>query len=322
MTKKGEEAERYDVIVIGDMFYDIATMPLRDYPEKDKQSGCEFMLSIGGQGGNCAAACASMGLNTSLICKLGNDVLSKWIISELQKLGVSCFAGISDKEEHPGITVSISFEDGSRSMLSDRGANLDLKTEDIDFELLRKTRFLMRAGHWNTEGLFSSNKKIISFAKSADVYTGVDIGWSAYIGWTDGARESVFDFLPSTDFLFVNVAEVKGLSGKEVGGEHELLEQGCKNVIVHKGAEGSAWVCKDFEISCPAFEVTPISPTGVGDVFNAGFIYAFLGGKEAEDCLIFANACAAVYIGKKRMQNVFPTITEVKNQYKLKVKRK
>ncbi len=60
----------------------------------------------------------------------------------------------------------------------------------------------------------------------------------------------------------------------------------------------------------------------MGDVFNAGFIYAFLGGKEAEDCLIFANACAAVYIGKKRMQNVFPTITEVKNQYKLKGKRK
>jgi len=308
----------YDVIVIGDVFYDIATMPVRDYPERDKQRGCEFMLSIGGQAGNCAAACASLGLKTALICKTGNDVLSKWITSELRKSGVSCFATTSEKEElqHPGITVSISFEDGSRSMLSDRGANLDLKEEDVDFELLRKTRFLMRAGHWNTAGLFPSNKKTLSFAKSAGVYTGMDIGWSAYLGWTASARQTVFDFLPSTDFLFVNEAEIKGLSGKEKG-EHELLEKGCKNVIVHRGAKGSSWITGDFEISRPAFKVKPISPTGVGDVFNAGFIYAFLGGKEAGEGLSFANACAAIHISKKRLGNVFPTIKEVENLYKL-----
>ncbi|MCW3135067.1 MAG: carbohydrate kinase family protein [Methanophagales archaeon] len=302
----------YDVVLIGDAFYDIATMPVRDYPERDKQIGCEFMLSIGGQAGNCAAACASLGLKTALICKTGDDVLSKWIISELQKLGVNCFATIAQKEEfpHSGITVSISFEDGSRSMLSDRGANLDLKEEDMDFELLTETSFLMRAGHWNTEGLFAANNKILRIAKSAGVSTGVDIGWSAYLGWTESARQTVFDFLPSTDFLFVNEAEIKGLSGKERG-EHELLERGCENVIIHRGAKGSSWVNRDFEISCPAFKVKPISPTGVGDVFNAGFIYAFLEGKDAEECLKFANACAAAHISKKRLRNVVPTIKDV-----------
>ncbi|MCK4476524.1 MAG: carbohydrate kinase family protein [Methanophagales archaeon] len=312
---KEREIYDYDVVVIGDVFYDIATMPVRNYPERDKQIGCEFTLNIGGQAGNCAAACASLGLKPALICKTGNDVLSKWITSELQKLGVGCFATTSEKEElqHPGITVSISFEDGSRSMLSDRGANLDLKEEDVDFELLKKARFLMRAGHWNTEGLFTANKKILRFAKSVGVYTGVDIGWSAYLGWTAPTRQTVFDFLPSTDFLFVNEAEIKGLSEKEKGEEreHELLEKGCENVIVHRGAKGSSWITRDFEINCPAFKVKPISPTGVGDVFNAGFIYAFLGGKDAKECLKFANACAATHISKKRLRNVFPTIKDV-----------
>ena len=302
----------FDVVLIGDVFYDIATMPVRDYPERDKKIGCEFMLSIGGQAGNCAAACTSLGLKTALICKTGNDMLSKWIISELQKLGVGCFATTSEKEElqHPGITVSISFEDGNRSMLSDRGANLDLKEEDVDFELLKKTSFLMRAGHWNTEGLFTANEKILRVAKSVDVYTGVDIGWSAYLGWTEEARQTVFDFLPSTDFLFVNEAEIKVLSEKEEGA-HELLERGCENVIVHRGAKGSSWIARDSEISCPSFKVKPISPTGVGDVFNAGFIYAFLGGMDAMGCLKFANACAATHISKKRLRNIFPTIKDV-----------
>ncbi len=314
-----QNTERYDVVVIGDVFCDIATMPIEDYPERDKQIGCEFVLTIGGQAGNCAATCTSLGLKTALICKTGNDVLSHWVLSELQKVGVNCFAVLTKKEElqHPGITVSIAFEDGSRSMLSDRGANVNLTEEDVNFELLRKARFVMRAGHWNTEGLFLTNKKILEFAKSGGVYTGVDIGWSAYLGWTAHARQTVFDLLPSTDFLFANEAEINGLSDKkDKEGAYDLLDNGCKNVIVHSGALGSSWIGNEFEISCPAFNVKPISPTGGGDAFNAGFIYAVLAGKEAGECLRFANACAAAYISAKRRGNVFPTIKEVENLYK------
>ncbi|MFZ2071147.1 MAG: carbohydrate kinase family protein [Halobacteriota archaeon] len=308
-----DDEMRYDVIVIGDVFCDIATMPIRDYPERDKQIGCEFMLSTGGQAGNCAAACASLGLRTALICKAGNDVLSNWVLSELRTLGVRCFNTISGKGNRSGITVSIAFEDGSRSMLSDRGANIELKGDDVDFELLKEAGFVMRAGHWNTEGLFTSNKRLIEFANSASVFTGVDIGWSAYLGWTDRAKETVFEFLPFTEFLFVNEAEIKGLCAdtKEGGGAHELLDRGCKNVIVHRGANGSSWICKEFELNCPSFNVKPISPTGAGDVFNAGFIYALLELKAAEDCLKFANACAALHISRRRAINVFPTVESV-----------
>jgi sugar/nucleoside kinase (ribokinase family) len=78
------------------------------------------------------------------------------------------------------------------------------------------------------------------------------------------------------------------LNAKE--GAQELLDKCCKGVIVHQGARGSSWICNDFELSCPSRTVKPISLTGVGAVFNAGFIYAFLVGKEAEVCLIFADA--------------------------------
>lgn len=311
----------YDVVVIGDVFYDIMTKPIKAYPKKDKQLGCEFIFSIGGQGGNCAAACASLGLKTTFIFKIGNDVFSKAILEELQKIDVHCFPVISysyseDEAHHEvGITVSIAFEDGSRSMLSDRGANMSLRRDNIDFEVIKKAKFLMRAGHWNTEGLFSANKEIMSFAKSAGIYTGVDIGWSAYLGWNEAAKKTVFDFLPFTDFLFANQEEIKKLSGMEREGEFKLLESGCKNIIIHKGKEGSAWVSKEKEVSYDAFKVKPVKPTGAGDVFNAAFIYAFLnlnvnGEEEKKECLKFANACAATHI--KRCENVYPKVEEVK----------
>ena len=313
------KAERYDVVVIGDVFCDLATRPIEAYPERDKQIGCDFMLKIGGQAGNCAAACASLGLKTALVCKTGNDVLSQWALSELQNGGVNCFVRAPEKEDlqRPGITVSIAFEDGSRSMLTDRGVNVALKEEDVNIELLRQARFVMRAGHWNTEGLFTVNKRLLEVAQSAGAHTGVDIGWSAYLGWTARTRQTVFDFLPYTEYLFVNEAELQALSDRKgMKGARNVLDKGCRNVIVHRGVEGSSWVTTESETSSPAFTIAPMNPTGGGDVFNAGFIYAVLTGREAEDCLRFANACAAVYISTTRIKNPFPTVKAVENLYK------
>ena len=50
--KQSEERKEYDVVVVGDLFCDIATKPLRDYPKRDHQTGCEFFISLGGQAGN------------------------------------------------------------------------------------------------------------------------------------------------------------------------------------------------------------------------------------------------------------------------------
>ena len=308
------EEGRFDVVVIGDLFCDLATMPIASYPERDRQLGCQFQLTLGGQAGNCAAACASLGLKTALIAKLGHDVLSRWARSELEHLGVTVLASLTEKAElqHPGITVSITFTDGSRSMLSDRGANSELTEADVSLALLEKARFVMRAGHWNTEGLFAANRKILETAQAAGAQTGVDIGWSAYLGWTAHARASVFQFLPATGFLFLNAAELERLSGTQgMKGARELVARGCTHVILHQGAQGSAWVTRDVEISSPAFTVVPINPTGVGDVFNAGFIHAILDGKEPAACLRFANACAATYISTKRRGNVFPALRDV-----------
>ena len=93
--------------------------------------------------------------------------------------------------------------------------------------------------------------------------------------------------------------------------DRDILARGCRNVIVHRGAKGSSWVTSDFTVSSPSFKVKVVSPTGAGDVFNAGFIYAFLDGKAAEECLEFANACAALHISRTRARNAFPRLDEV-----------
>ncbi|MHC1580012.1 MAG: carbohydrate kinase family protein [Candidatus Alkanophagales archaeon] len=303
---------RYDVVVIGDVFYDIMTSPLEDYPERDTQVGVEFLTSLGGQAGNCAAACASLGLRTALICKVGSDELSSLLLRVLEGYGVECFTSVSERFRSPGITVSITFRDGSRTMLSYRGANLDLRHEDVDYDVLRRARFLMRAGHWNTPSLFAANRRILGFARrECGVPTALDIGWSAYLGWGEDARNSVLELLPETEFLFVNERELKALAGASDVRScvRRLLDSGCENVVLHLGERGSAWLSEDLEVRVGAFRAEVRRPTGAGDAFNAGFIFAFLRGKSPEDCLRFANACGAVHLQKERG---YPTLEEVK----------
>ena len=332
--ENGDGCGEYDVVVIGDLFCDISTNPLRGYPAKDKQEACDFMLSLGGQAGNCAAACGALGLRTAFICKCGDDPISHWLLAFLRNNGVECFSSVKMGGK-PGITVSIVFDDGSRSMLSDRGANMELCSDDIDLSLVERARFVMRAGHWNTECLFDANRMILEHAKASGAFTGVDIGWSAYKGWTEEAKKSVFDILPFTDFLFVNEAELDALcssqqqrhstqqqrprrtdsernkSGINVENVNEIISRGGSNVIIHRGSEGSAWISEEIEVFCQAFEVPIVNPTGAGDVFNAAFICAFLAGESPESCLKFANACAAVFLSMRNREK-YPTIDDVR----------
>jgi len=58
----------------------------------------------------------------------------------------------------------------------------------------------------------------------------------------------------------------------------------------------SASLVDDSIITYPAFEVKPNITCGAGDAWNAGRIFGLLNGFERHDCLVLANALAALYI--------------------------
>jgi len=106
---------------------------------------------------------------------------------------------------------------------------------------------------------------------------------------------AVRKLIQHTAIFMPNAREAKHLS-QEVDLETAIRKLGevCPVVVVKDGANGSlAW--KDGRIvHCPALKVEPLDTTGAGDCFNAGFLKAWLDGRDLLECLRWGNAAGGL----------------------------
>ena len=101
-----------------------------------------FSSETGGGGINTAANFANLGFETSTIVKLGNDFAKKNILRKMDKLGIDDDCVCFDEHEHTGFSVILMSFQGDRTVLAHRGANAKLKKEDINWEEIKKAKWL------------------------------------------------------------------------------------------------------------------------------------------------------------------------------------
>jgi ribokinase len=82
--------------------------------------------------------------------------------------------------------------------------------------------------------------------------------------------------------------------------EFFVNKTGEKTVIIKVGAEGSYLYRHGKGEIIPAFKADAVDTTGAGDNFVGGFLFSYLQGMDAADCVRFASAVSALsvqYIG-------------------------
>jgi sugar/nucleoside kinase (ribokinase family) len=77
------------------------------------------------------------------------------------------------------------------------------------------------------------------------------------------------------------------------------------------GEQGAMAIDDQGTHYAPAFAVEAVDTTGAGDVFRAGFIYAWLRSWPTDDILRFANAAAAVSCTRLGALGGIPSLEEV-----------
>ena len=123
------------VVVIGDIFADMTTH-IMAYPHcGDGTYGTPLHRNGGGTGGNIAAGLGVLGVDTSIICRLGDDEVGHYLKNDMLNYHVHSEGIPLDPEHASGLVLIAVTPDGERTIwvLANGSAYEKLKPEDVAY---------------------------------------------------------------------------------------------------------------------------------------------------------------------------------------------
>ncbi len=256
------------------------------YPVGEKMLIKKIYFMTGGGGTNTSVGFSRLGLRAGFLGKTGVGNNSDIIMRELHKDKVE-FLGVRDKKFHTGYSVILDSHGKDRTILTFKGANDELKLEEINLRKLNTKWFyfssLMKESFKTMEKLseYASRKKI-KIAYNPSSYQ-----------CKRGARY-LSKILGNTEILVLNKQEAEMLSGRKEGKVFSALRKlGPKIVCVTDGIKGNKVFDGIHLYSGGTHKNIKCSEkTGAGDAFSSGFVGALIKGEDIERAMQFGSANA------------------------------
>ncbi|MGY1776375.1 carbohydrate kinase family protein [Geodermatophilus sp. SYSU D00804] len=266
------------VVVVGDLATDVVAV-LSGEPAPGSDRPAAIRTRGGGAGANVAAHLAALGVPVTLAGCVGDDPAGAALLAELAAAGV----GLAVRTVHgaaSGTIVSLVEPDGQRSMLADRGANLDLRPDDLPPPLpgahLHLSGYTLLDERPRAAGLAA-----LAAARAAGCTVSLDPASTGPL-----AGYGVDRWLADTagvDLLLPNADEARLLSGcADVTDAARALAARHGAVAVTLGGDGALWAAGTAVLHRPARPARVVDTTGAGDAFTAGLLAVWLGGPDAD----------------------------------------
>lgn len=304
----------YDVLAIGEINADLVMEGLASVPETGKELMCRgSKLMLGSSTAICACVMASLGLRTGFLGKLGTDPFGVVCENYMRRYGIDMKYVIKDDSIRTGLTVSLSCG-SDRALVTDCADTVDcLREEDLPEKPWEEARHIHIGSYFLQPRFAALLPPFLKKVKAHGMTVSLDAGWQEEQNWDNGLK----DTLPYVDIFFPNESEVCGIgrsSNVEEAAErvHAMMNGGL--LVVKCGADGAMAVTKDSVLRCPGFSSEVVDTTGAGDSFNAGFLYAWLNGKELETCLRYGNAVGAESVRHSGGTEHCPTLEEAEKR--------
>ncbi|MGD8238664.1 MAG: carbohydrate kinase family protein [Armatimonadota bacterium] len=281
-----------------------------EYPAKIDVG--DILVDTGGGATNTAITFARFGLKTAFFGKLGDDEPGRQVIRRLEQEGIDCSLAVTTGEHHTGFSVILTSFEGDRTILVHRGANNQLRGEDIDWDRLEQTRwvYISSLGGSSSEWL----DEIAHFAEEHGISAVMNPGSHQIRQGVD----AMCNILGTLEVLFLNRREAALMTGvgaaetvvdaDEPGFDREewaaslqptferLKQCGPKAIVISDGANGSCAYDGTTLWSMPALPAEVTSTVGAGDAYCAAFVAVLVKGGDVPRAMQIgtANAAAAI----------------------------
>ncbi len=297
-------------IVVGQWMTDVVASlpgPLR----QGTDTGADVRVLGGGAAANTAAWLAFDGHVTTLVGRIGNDLLGRAGRAELEEVGVTCCLAI-DPRRPSGTCIVLVTPDGERTMIPDAGANQALTPADLPDDLFTAGSHLHLSGYTLlVDGSRMAGLSALDRARLRGMTTSVDV---ASVGpLADAGAARFLSWVTGIDVLFANAVEAAFLAGlpaphpeddeaTAVASATLAARTLCASVgttVVKLGPLG-AYVADSSGTTARAAAdpVDVIDTTGAGDAFAAGWLPAWRDGVEPLVALERGNRSAARVVSR------------------------
>ena len=279
--------EKRKVVVIGDIFADMTTHLMSFTNQGERTFGTPLSRNGGGTGGNIASGLGRLGADVSIICRLGDDEVGRYLKEDIKNYyvddsGISIIPG-----ESSAIVIVGVIPGGERTIWVLGNDSAYEKLSEKEMEYLEKT---------DPDIIFVTGV-MLSVHPAAETIRKVLPAWKG--------RTRIY-FVPVssiTEELRESMQEISGLSDVVLTGKIEMEALGLKprsgqTFIVKDGERGSGLINEKEELlyRVPAMPQKAIDATGAGDTYAAAFVYAEMEGKSVEEAMRFSTAAAGISV--------------------------
>ncbi|MBR0500225.1 MAG: carbohydrate kinase family protein [Bacteroidales bacterium] len=284
--------KKYDILALGELNVDLLLNHIAGFPEIGKEIFARDMtLTLGSSTAIFAANAATLGSRVSFVGMIGKDSFGDVVKSSLQARHIDVSNLIEAESAATGLTAILNY-DNDRANVTYPGAMSIMGVKDIKPEVISQARHVHVSSVFLQETLHRELMEIVRLVKDCGATLSMDVQF-------DPEEEWEFDYekiLPMVDVFMPNEQELMAITRKDSVGEAvDAILPFINVAVVKMGTRGSLLVTREGRRLMPAMlNNNVVDAIGAGDSFDAGFISAYVAGKDLEYCQWLGNLTGAV----------------------------
>jgi 5-dehydro-2-deoxygluconokinase len=294
-----------------------------------------FRKYVGGSATNIAVGTARLGVKSSLLTRVGDEHMGRFVRRTLAENGVDVGHVRSDPEHlTPYVLLAVrAIEEFPRIFAYGDAADLAVEEEDVDPDFIASSKALLITGTpLSRSGSRAACFKATQAANEAGTSMVFDLDyrpvfWGVATHEQGGemfvASEKVTEIyrsvLPGCDLVVGTEEEIRIAGGsmetrealrsiRGLSGATIVLKVGAMGAIVFPGEIPDA---VEDGVRVPGFPVEVLNTVGAGDAFMSGFLSGWLREESLEECLRLGNACGAIVVSRHGCSPAMPTSEEL-----------
>lgn len=290
---------------------------------------------LGGSSGNVAYGTAVQGVKSSMLARVGDEHMGRFLREELQRVGVDTSHLITDKERLTAL-VLLGIKDQDTFPLifyRENCADMAITADDFDEDYIASAKALAITGtHLSHPKTRNAVITALEYAARNGTKRLLDIDYRPVLWGLTSLGDGETRFIDS-EAVTKSLQEVLHHFDVLVGTEEEFhIAGGSTDTLVAlknvRKFSQATLVCKRGALGCSVFEgeipdhidgglnvygvrVEVLNVLGAGDAFMSGLLRGYINGESWEQCCRYANACGALVVSRHGCAPAMPTKAEL-----------